>query len=365
MQAPPGVQGILGAAYFWIYETVMVLVLLNFLLAIICEAFNQAKMAATDNTSVAEEIRVLAMEYWHRLTDRNYVSDTAVLRQLKVWSGRHADSDLDTDEEEEGGQRLRSVNSQARHRHRGREKALKISDNTFVTQDELEDIVGMCIRESATESALLEVNMSESAKRRLADEAADNEAPALADALFQRCAEEIKNAGSSKEEEQEELIDEAELAANEHYRAVNEALGKLMAVHHQLLQGHLVVTENQRKVDHASRSVARINADLGKLFAARGRRRGGAGDAGRRYSTHSLVPSSQARASMAQLKPAVARQSVQPSTQRLQRDASKRGESSVRKPPPVATSGAASGGAPSSASGSAHVSPADIVTRIA
>lgn len=358
----------------------MVLVLLNFLLAIICEAFNQAKMAATDNTSVAEEIRVLVMEYWHRLTDRNYVSDTAVLRQLKVWSGRSADSDLEDDEAEDGGQTLRSVNSQARSRFRGREKALKISDDTYVTQEELEDIVGMCIRESATESALLEVNMTESAKRRLADAEAEENAAPLANALFERCAEEIKNSG--KKEEEEDVVDDAELATNEHFRAVNEALAKLMAVHQQLLQGHLIVTENQRKVDHASRSVARINADLRKLFAKRGRRRNSVTDGGRRYSTTSVQGSvagggrpsvSQARSRLSAAAASAGAPVKAPSAVASSaRDGSRRGAAeagSVRRPPPVATSSV--GGGSTSARGAASaeagapspgvVSPTDVV----
>lgn len=332
----------------------MVLVLLNFLLAIICEAFNQAKAASTDNTSVAEEIRVLVMEYWHRLTDRGYVSDTAVLRQLKVWCGRDPDSDLEG--EEEGGER-RSAASGARLRARGArpDLALKISDDTYVTQEELEDIVGLCIRESAAEGAMFSAGLSEVERRGLAEAEAERSAPPLASALFQRCAQEIQSGGQADDEE-EDVVDEAELAANEHFRAVNDALGKLMGVHQELLQGHLVVTENQRKVDQASRSVARINADLRRVFSQQRRGRRGSTSAadggGRRYSVASVF----GRSSMAGLQGAADRKSFgrQSSARTRQsvgggaeggpaaRQSSGLGtsgaglDSSVRRPPPAA-----------------------------
>ena len=57
IQQLTGLQHFVGTAYFWIFQICMVLILLNFLLAIICDAFGEVKGNASESTSVLEEVR--------------------------------------------------------------------------------------------------------------------------------------------------------------------------------------------------------------------------------------------------------------------------------------------------------------------
>lgn len=62
----------------------MVLILLNFLLAIICDAFGEVKGAASESTSVLEEVGPMLVEMWRSVADKSYISDATILRQLKA-----------------------------------------------------------------------------------------------------------------------------------------------------------------------------------------------------------------------------------------------------------------------------------------
>lgn len=62
----------------------MVLILLNFLLAIICDAFGEVKGAASESTSVLEEVGPMMVEMWRSVADKKYISDATILRQLKA-----------------------------------------------------------------------------------------------------------------------------------------------------------------------------------------------------------------------------------------------------------------------------------------
>lgn len=52
-----GLQGIAGTLFFWTYELLVFMVLLNFLLAIIVDAFSEVKEQTHETTGIHTEVR--------------------------------------------------------------------------------------------------------------------------------------------------------------------------------------------------------------------------------------------------------------------------------------------------------------------
>ena len=244
LEAPPGIQGLLGTAYFWIWETVMILVLLNFLLAIICEAFNTAKSSATDSTSVAEEMRIMLVELWRQATDSGHVADSAVLAQLVQWSGEGGGAGTSAAVAGDG--------NASRPGTAHVDPTIAVGHGTYTTKQELLAITQSCVAEAVAAAP----------QGSRAAQAPTFDTSALTAKIFATCAKEVEDRSSAND-----AADEAELATNPQYRSLNEALNRLLSVHSSLLKGHREVVANQKMVEATERRIEALHLDLRRLRA--------------------------------------------------------------------------------------------------
>jgi len=100
LRALPGIMQSVGALYFWTYMILVFLVLLNFLLAIIVDAFSEVKSRTGDTIGVPAEITRIAVDKARtamRLCGKQYVNDQEARDVLKaVYKARKAaDEDAD------------------------------------------------------------------------------------------------------------------------------------------------------------------------------------------------------------------------------------------------------------------------------
>jgi len=79
--------------YFWSFQTFVVLIMLNFLLAIICDAFADVKDSAQEHVTVIDEVVPIAKNALRSLAHRlvpsavpGYVSEAQLRQQLRTWS---------------------------------------------------------------------------------------------------------------------------------------------------------------------------------------------------------------------------------------------------------------------------------------
>jgi len=104
LQTLPGIMQSVGALYFWTYMILVFLVLLNFLLAIIVDAFSEVKSRTGDTIGVPAEITRIAVDKARtamRLCGKQYVNDQEARDVLKaVYKARKA---ADEDAEQKPG----------------------------------------------------------------------------------------------------------------------------------------------------------------------------------------------------------------------------------------------------------------------
>ncbi|KAF5834587.1 hypothetical protein DUNSADRAFT_8712 [Dunaliella salina] len=84
-----GLQAIAGAFFFWTYMLLVFMVLLNFLLAIIVDAFSEVKEQTHETVGIHTELYQLGREKLHSimsLVKPNYIADTKVEAMLKQWA---------------------------------------------------------------------------------------------------------------------------------------------------------------------------------------------------------------------------------------------------------------------------------------
>jgi len=90
LRALDGLQGVAGALWFWTYELLVFMVLLNFLLAIIVDAFSEVKEKTEETVGVHTELFMMARDKWRSLMgmcSSNYISDAKLGTLLKQWAG--------------------------------------------------------------------------------------------------------------------------------------------------------------------------------------------------------------------------------------------------------------------------------------
>jgi len=89
-----GLQSVAGALFFWSYELLVFMVLLNFLLAIIVDAFSEVKEKTHETVGIHTELYQLLRDKWRSLMGRcssNYISDAKLGQLLKQWAGEEED----------------------------------------------------------------------------------------------------------------------------------------------------------------------------------------------------------------------------------------------------------------------------------
>ena len=98
----PGLQGIAGILFFWSYMILVFMVLLNFLLAIIVDAFSEIKENTTEHVGVDTELGQMLSEKWRSIQAcfgrRQHISDARLGQLLKVWGGEDDDDDEEENE---------------------------------------------------------------------------------------------------------------------------------------------------------------------------------------------------------------------------------------------------------------------------
>lgn len=279
IQQLTGLQRIVGTAYFWIFQICMVLILLNFLLAIICDAFGEVKGNASESTSVLEEVGPMMSELWRSITDKTHIPEAMILKQLKVWHGDLPES-LDIEEEEE----------------ESKEKVIKLDDDQ-VTREELIEIVRQCVKDSlakpprktggqpwlmtsasqreatsaAAESAVSAGRSSLKAETTVAD-------PGLGGIIRRRLGMEPKKAKRQTVVTEDDVVraadmlldqcgeDREEEEEEEDFASLTEALERMLAGQQRLIEGQRLVVEGQQRVASAEKRIEEMHKTIQDLL---------------------------------------------------------------------------------------------------
>ncbi|KAG2493793.1 hypothetical protein HYH03_008013 [Edaphochlamys debaryana] len=91
-----GLQSVAGALFFWSYELLVYMVLLNFLLAIIVDAFSEVKEKTHETVGIHTELFTLLRDKWRSLLGRcspHYISDSKLGELLRQWAGEGEEDD--------------------------------------------------------------------------------------------------------------------------------------------------------------------------------------------------------------------------------------------------------------------------------
>ena len=94
-----GIYFYLAMIYFYSFNIFVFMILFNFLLAIICDAFGEVKANASESVSVVTELGPMLRDSWRTMFRpfyRKHVPEDRVRRQLKIWKGDNPD---ESDEE--------------------------------------------------------------------------------------------------------------------------------------------------------------------------------------------------------------------------------------------------------------------------
>lgn len=111
LRALGGLQSVAGALWFWSYELLVYMVLLNFLLAIIVDAFSEVKEKTHETVGIHTELFQLMRDKWRSLLGSfspNYISDAKLGDLLRQWAGEGDDKD-DSPEVREEKRKLLTV----------------------------------------------------------------------------------------------------------------------------------------------------------------------------------------------------------------------------------------------------------------
>jgi hypothetical protein len=89
-------DGISGSLFFWTFELLVFMVLLNFLLAIIVDAFSVVKDNTSESTGLHEELGQMMREKWRAMLGRmlnvHYIPSNRLSTLLKHWAGSDMDA---------------------------------------------------------------------------------------------------------------------------------------------------------------------------------------------------------------------------------------------------------------------------------
>ena len=97
-------QGLAGSLFFWTFELLVFMVLLNFLLAIIVDAFSVVKDTTSESTGLHEELGQIVREKWRAMLGSilnvHYIPAHRIGALLKQWAGPDSDADALKDGDE-------------------------------------------------------------------------------------------------------------------------------------------------------------------------------------------------------------------------------------------------------------------------
>ena len=126
--------------YFWSYQILVFMILLNFLLAIIVDAFSEVKATLSNEKSMYEEIAHIFREKYIAVGARlwakgskQYVTEDRVEMQLRKWA--KASKEIEDEEEEEEEEEVEA------------QKIFKVGDEE-ITKEELEEVIARAVHYS-------------------------------------------------------------------------------------------------------------------------------------------------------------------------------------------------------------------------
>ena len=92
-----GITFFVGMIYFYSFNIFVFMILFNFLLAIICDAFGEVKANAAESVSVVTELVPMLRDSWRTMFKgwlyKNHVPEARVRRQLRIWKGENPDEE--------------------------------------------------------------------------------------------------------------------------------------------------------------------------------------------------------------------------------------------------------------------------------
>jgi hypothetical protein len=227
-----GLNFVVAMIYFYTFNIFVFMILFNFLLAIICDAFGEVKANASESVSVTTELGPMLRDSWRttfRSFYRNHVPEDRVRRQLKIWKGENPD---ESDEEEHD---------------EGPEKVIKYGDSKELDVAGLRRVLRRCVIETyqrSAESQFLLSNKSgggvgmfrgSGSKKKREPLATAAEIEAAADMLMTQMGVEPEGA-----EEDDDGPSELELLQG--------SLEKLLKAQQRLVEGQVKVIEGQARM---------------------------------------------------------------------------------------------------------------------
>jgi len=131
-----GLTFVVAMIYFYSFNIFVFMILFNFLLAIICDAFGEVKANASESVSVVTELVPMMQDTWRtvfkgmRMGYSSHIPESRVRRQLRIWKGEDPDAEEDEDLEEE------------------EERVFKYSDSKELDMAGLERVLRRCVIET-------------------------------------------------------------------------------------------------------------------------------------------------------------------------------------------------------------------------
>jgi len=240
-KAAQGLNFVVAMIYFYSFNIFVFMILFNFLLAIICDAFGEVKANASESVSVATELGPMLRDSWRtafRSFYRDHVPEDRVRRQLKIWKGEDPD-ESDEDRVDEAV-----------------EKVIKYGDTKELDVAGLKRVLRRCVVETyqrSAESKFLLTNRSRgggffgtSKKNALATPA---EIEAAADMLMNQVGVEPEGA-----QEDDDGPSELELLQG--------SLEKLLKAQQRLVEGQVKVIEGQAKMADRQERLSELEKNI-------------------------------------------------------------------------------------------------------
>ena len=243
-----GLTFAVGMIYFYSFNIFVFMILFNFLLAIICDAFGEVKANASESVSVVTELMPMLADTWRtvmknmRLGYRDHIPEARVRRQLRIWKGEDPDIEEEEEFEEE------------------EEKVFKYSDSKELDIAGLKRVLRRCVIETYQRNDskfLLRPSEKEKKIDDIAASIAEGEQSSKT-GMFSRgkrrdplaTAEEIEAAAEMLMEQvgEEPGGDEDEEDGPSEVEQLQEALEKLLKAQQKLVEGQVKVIEGQAKM---------------------------------------------------------------------------------------------------------------------
>jgi len=149
LQDLPGLEKVAGFVYFWSYQILVFMILLNFLVAIIVDAYAEIKEEAQESVSVPAEVLPMLKEMWRSRTMSkyfytNHIPEDRIRKSLKVLAGR---GDEESDSEESMDFEINP------------EKVLKVGDEE-IDKDTLRRVLQHCVAFAEERAGVYDLNKS-------------------------------------------------------------------------------------------------------------------------------------------------------------------------------------------------------------